>query len=197
VCAKRVKGVVCLRVRACVRACVRVCSILFCECARACVRACESVWGMYTHTHTHTHRLLQHSSCMAAGGLGGGGETDSLLEARVASSVWCLCCWAAQLRRVEEGEGVDGGTEKEGVNGGGAGRSGRDVLQNVLEARDSKDVLDWNSITAGLLSQVLVATGQCFVWHALQWSVFCLACATMPCFNITHLYAISGYVPVL
>jgi hypothetical protein len=71
------------------------------------------------------------------------------------------------------------------------------VLQNVLEARDSKDVLDWNSITAGLLSQVLVATGQCFVWHALQWSVFCLACATMPCFNITHLYAISGYVPVL
>jgi hypothetical protein len=129
------------------------------------------VRNVHTHTHTHTHRLLQHSSCMAAGGLGGGGEAESLLEARVASSVWCLCCWAAQLRHVEEGEGVSGGTGKEGVNGGGGSRRGRDVLQNVLEARDTKDVLDWNSITAGLLSQVLVATGQCFVRHVLRYHV--------------------------
>ena len=99
-----------------------------------------------------------HSSCMAAGGLGGGGEADSLLDARIASTVWCLSSWAALIKRAEAGGGVNGGVGEGGVKGAAGGRSGRDVLQNVLDARDSKDVLDWNTITAGLLSQVLIAT---------------------------------------
>jgi len=105
-------------------------------------------------------RMLHHSSCIASGGLsGGGGEAEAVVEARVASTVLSLSCWVAVLRDYEE-SGSAGESSKEAPMRELRREVQESVLQSILESRESKDSLDWNTMTAGLLSQVVVATGK-------------------------------------
>ena len=108
------------------------------------------------HVRIACSRLLHQCSCVPAGGLGGAGEVDGHVEARVASTVYSLACWATVLLR-GGGEGRHA-SDASGDEEKGQGDLRASVLESVLDSKESKDVLDFSTLTARDLPQVLIAT---------------------------------------
>ena len=125
--------------------------------------------GEEEEVRTACLRLLHQCSCIPAGGLGGSSEAEEHVEARVATTVYCLTSWATVLLHNDEAveENRQSATRGSAAADASSESGGQEqsrcklratVLESVLESKESKDILDFGTLTARHLAQVLQAT---------------------------------------